>query len=495
MALAEPTISGGAAAAVAAHAAEADPHTGYQQETEKGVAGGYAGLGVDSLVPSTQAPAKAVYSTGGGQALVAGDVGAAVAGAAPTAHAGSHATGQPDVVTPGSIGAAVAGAAPATHAASHATGQPDALTPAAIGASDTGHTHADVISLARGGANLTQAPAAQTLGAAETVDTSTGITRITLTANRTAHSTVPLEAGTFDGQAAQIEVVSPYTLTLTGGAAANFAPRGRGNRTLGRNARMRAYWDSARSLWLPDESGPYTHDAVQADWIPDAAAGGGGIWNYLVDGATSPSGWVYTLVSGVAPAICRINANGSAQVSITAGAASVTQLHKIVPVTAADLAALSEIVLSYTADATGTGLSAAYRNIYVSDDSTLASGNFVNLFCQSSGAVEAAYARVKIDNVERYAGAVAQAVTWIAARTFYARFAADSQHWRMSTSALGRSIGPAATDAAGSTTYSCWIAPLLVAAGQMAVVLRWQSSVGFPAVADTMSALQFQMPR
>lgn len=40
--------------AVAAHAAAADPHTGYQKESEKGQANGYASLGAGGLVPIAQ---------------------------------------------------------------------------------------------------------------------------------------------------------------------------------------------------------------------------------------------------------------------------------------------------------------------------------------------------------------------------------------------------------------------------------------------------------
>lgn len=47
-----------AAGAVAAHAAAADPHAGYQRESEKGVANGYASLGADGKVPSAQLPAS-----------------------------------------------------------------------------------------------------------------------------------------------------------------------------------------------------------------------------------------------------------------------------------------------------------------------------------------------------------------------------------------------------------------------------------------------------
>lgn len=37
-----------------AHSAAADPHTGYQKESEKGVANGYAGLDAAALVPAAQ---------------------------------------------------------------------------------------------------------------------------------------------------------------------------------------------------------------------------------------------------------------------------------------------------------------------------------------------------------------------------------------------------------------------------------------------------------
>ncbi|HYD02612.1 MAG TPA: hypothetical protein VEB22_15400 [Phycisphaerales bacterium] len=46
--------AGTAAAAVSTHAGQADPHTGYQLESEKGAANGYAGLGSDGFVPTGQ---------------------------------------------------------------------------------------------------------------------------------------------------------------------------------------------------------------------------------------------------------------------------------------------------------------------------------------------------------------------------------------------------------------------------------------------------------
>jgi hypothetical protein len=52
-----------AAAALAAHEAAADPHTGYQRETEKGAANGYASLGATSLVPPAQLGTGTANST------------------------------------------------------------------------------------------------------------------------------------------------------------------------------------------------------------------------------------------------------------------------------------------------------------------------------------------------------------------------------------------------------------------------------------------------
>ena len=40
--------------AITTHEAAADPHTGYQKESEKGVASGYASLGTDTIVPTAQ---------------------------------------------------------------------------------------------------------------------------------------------------------------------------------------------------------------------------------------------------------------------------------------------------------------------------------------------------------------------------------------------------------------------------------------------------------
>lgn len=50
---------GEAASAVSGHVGEADPHAQYQKESEKGQANGYASLGADNKVPTTQLPAIA----------------------------------------------------------------------------------------------------------------------------------------------------------------------------------------------------------------------------------------------------------------------------------------------------------------------------------------------------------------------------------------------------------------------------------------------------
>lgn len=53
-----------AAAAIAAHNAAADPHTGYQKESEKGAANGYASLDGSTLVPAAQLPAATETAKG-----------------------------------------------------------------------------------------------------------------------------------------------------------------------------------------------------------------------------------------------------------------------------------------------------------------------------------------------------------------------------------------------------------------------------------------------
>lgn len=55
--------TGAAAAAVSTHAAAADPHAGYQKESEKGAASGYAGLDATAKVPLAQLPTGTTSST------------------------------------------------------------------------------------------------------------------------------------------------------------------------------------------------------------------------------------------------------------------------------------------------------------------------------------------------------------------------------------------------------------------------------------------------
>lgn len=57
--LAAKEAAGTAAGLIAAHEAAADPHTGYQRESEKGVAGGYASLDGSALLPLAQLPSHA----------------------------------------------------------------------------------------------------------------------------------------------------------------------------------------------------------------------------------------------------------------------------------------------------------------------------------------------------------------------------------------------------------------------------------------------------
>lgn len=69
---ADPT--GTASAAVAAHEGAADPHTGYQRESEKGAANGYAGLGADSLVPAAQSRVQSVNGQTGAVVVAGGSL-------------------------------------------------------------------------------------------------------------------------------------------------------------------------------------------------------------------------------------------------------------------------------------------------------------------------------------------------------------------------------------------------------------------------------------
>jgi len=52
-----------AAGALAGHAGAADPHTGYQKESEKGAASGYASLDAGTTVPDAQIPAAIARDT------------------------------------------------------------------------------------------------------------------------------------------------------------------------------------------------------------------------------------------------------------------------------------------------------------------------------------------------------------------------------------------------------------------------------------------------
>src|SRR4029453_17810775 len=59
-------------AAVAAHAAPADPHAGYQKESEKAAASGYASLDVTGKVPAAQLPAVGVGLVQTGNVVIEG---------------------------------------------------------------------------------------------------------------------------------------------------------------------------------------------------------------------------------------------------------------------------------------------------------------------------------------------------------------------------------------------------------------------------------------
>ena len=94
-----------ATAAVSAHVAAGDPHTGYQLEVEKDAASGYAGLDVNARLLSTRLQLTATaglessstqrYSVGGPTSGVRSQPGATTASTAATRHARSLLTGRP----------------------------------------------------------------------------------------------------------------------------------------------------------------------------------------------------------------------------------------------------------------------------------------------------------------------------------------------------------------------------------------------------------------
>jgi hypothetical protein len=77
--------AGAATTAITNHEAAADPHTGYQKESEKNAANGYAGLSASSKLTGSQQ----VYGTGADTACVGNDARLSDA-RTPTAHAASH---------------------------------------------------------------------------------------------------------------------------------------------------------------------------------------------------------------------------------------------------------------------------------------------------------------------------------------------------------------------------------------------------------------------
>ena len=91
--------SGTAASAVTTHEAAADPHTGYQRESEKNAASGYAGLDGSSKLTGSQQ----VYGTLANTACQGNDSRLSDA-RTPTAHAASHNSGGSDALTVTSLG-------------------------------------------------------------------------------------------------------------------------------------------------------------------------------------------------------------------------------------------------------------------------------------------------------------------------------------------------------------------------------------------------------
>jgi len=112
------------AGTVATHAAASDPHTGYQKESEKGAANGYASLGSGGLVPMAQLAS----GTPDGTKFVRDD-GTLVVPSGGT-HAASHQNGGNDEVSVAGLSGLLADAQTPlshTHAWADVTGEPTTL--------------------------------------------------------------------------------------------------------------------------------------------------------------------------------------------------------------------------------------------------------------------------------------------------------------------------------------------------------------------------------
>lgn len=110
--------SGAAAASVAAHEGAADPHAGYQRESEKGAASGYASLDGATKVPVAQLPPATESAAGVAELATSAETTAGLVVQAsdtrlsdartPTTHATSHKSGGADVVRLDELAAATA---------------------------------------------------------------------------------------------------------------------------------------------------------------------------------------------------------------------------------------------------------------------------------------------------------------------------------------------------------------------------------------------------
>lgn len=161
----------GWAAALAAHAAAADPHTVYQKESEKGAANGYASLDAGGLIPITQLPALAINDTF--------PVASQAAMLALTAQRGDVAirsdNGNSYILatdSPGTLGdwlqITISGGVPGSHASTHAIGGSDALEQDAV-IEDVAGTTYDVVAADNGKTKRT------TNGSAVTVTVPNGL--------------------------------------------------------------------------------------------------------------------------------------------------------------------------------------------------------------------------------------------------------------------------------------------------------------------------------
>lgn len=232
---------------------------------------------------------------------------------------------------------------------------------------------------------------------------------------------------------------------------------------------------------------PRIYDVVASDWIPDAAAGGGGgVWDFLVDGAASPSGWTYSLISGTAPTILRLNADGSIQVDVTPSADTRIEVSKAFTISGLPPWAWPFFAVALTGDASLLpATSNASRSIKISDGTSnnLAQVNF------HKDVTETVFYDLYIAGGSNTSTS-ATTYTWTTAGTQIRVMFSPSEavvYAGTGTPSPIHRYTPAAQPSSGAATDSKWLGAKL--STSVTVTVRWVSFASWPRIRDTISAL------